>query len=245
MTPDQVKRTAERLLAARREGARVAFGAGELPQSLADAFAIQEEVVAGLASPVIGWKVIELPTKEVIFAPLLQSGVVPAGGVWTTAGRAPAGIELEIAFRMGRDVPAGAAPSAILDCIEAAHVVFELCESRLADPDSQPQPAKLADCILNSGIVVGASFPDWRTRDLRAVPGRLFVDDRLHKEGRSVDPIRAIQVLAPALAGAGKTLSKGQIVITGSLIGMNWLTGRHALRGVIDGCGEVAVGLAA
>ena len=52
-------------------------------------------------------------------------------------------------------------------------------------------------------------------------------------------------VLAPAMAKRGKKLAKGQTVITGSLIGMNWLTGKHQLKGVIDGCGEVAIGLAA
>jgi 2-keto-4-pentenoate hydratase len=47
------------------------------------------------------------------------------------------------------------------------------------------------------------------------------------------------------MAARGQTLKAGQVVITGSLIGMNWLTGRHALKGIIDGCGEVAIELAA
>jgi 2-keto-4-pentenoate hydratase len=54
-----------------------------------------------------------------------------------------------------------------------------------------------------------------------------------------------LQLLPPALAERGKRLAAGQIVITGSVIGMNWLTGRHALEGVIDGCGKLAVDLAA
>ena len=240
MTPDQIARTAERLTAARRQGQRLAFAKGELPTSHADAFAIQEKVVAALASPVIGWKVIELPGGEVIFAPLLEAGIVPAGGTWKTNGKEPAGIELEIAFRMAKDVAPGAGPEAVLDAIETGLVVFELCESRLAEPDRLTQAERLADCILNSGIVVGSAFADWRTRDLKGVAGRLLVDGREHKAGTSVDPIRAIQVLAPALAKAGKRLARGQIVITGSLIGMNWLSGQHAITGEIAGCGTVA-----
>ena len=85
----------------------------------------------------------------------------------------------------------------------------------------------------------------WRGQDLKARPGRLLVDGTVHIEGKSVDPIGALQMLPPALAARGKTLAAGQIVITGSLIGMNWLTGRHALEGIIDGCGEVAIELAA
>ena len=47
------------------------------------------------------------------------------------------------------------------------------------------------------------------------------------------------------MARRGRGIEADQIVITGSLIGMNWLTGRHELKGVIEGCGEVGITLAA
>ena len=103
----------------------------------------------------------------------------------------------------------------------------------------------LADCIYNFGIVIGPEIANWREQDLKARPGRLLVDGKVHIEGKAVDPIAALQLLPPAMAARGKTLKAGQIVITGSLIGMNWITGRHALKGIIDGCGEVAIELAA
>jgi 2-keto-4-pentenoate hydratase len=242
-TPATFAAFAEAMIAARRKGVRIPVPASGAPQTLEDAFVAQELAVAALASPITGWKVIPLPSGDVIFAPLLASGVVPAGGTWKVAGGAPAGIELEIAFQMGADVAPGASASQILDCIASAHVVYELCQSRFADPDSLPQHIKLADCILNAGLVLGPKFDGWRTRDLKNIPGRLLVDGKVHKEGKSVDPIQAIQVLASAMAKRGKKLAKGQTVITGSLIGMNWLTGKHQLKGVIDGCGEVALTL--
>lgn len=245
MAMDRIAGAAERITAARREGRRIALGPDLLPQTLADGFAVQDRSVAALGAAIIGWKVIGLPSGEAMTAPILANGNVAAGGTWTVVGSEPAGIELEIAFKMGRDVPAGATGEQVLDCIESAHVVFELCQSRLVDPDNQPQHVKLADCILNAGLVLGPKFDGWRSRDLKAIPGRLLVDGRVHKEGQSVDPIKAIQVLAPALAQQGKKLAKGQTVITGSLIGMNWLTGKHALTGVIDGCGEVSISLVA
>ncbi len=244
MSTDKMSGFAEHIVAARRKGARFAVPAAEAPRSLEEAFVAQDKAVAALASPAIGWKVIELPSKEVIFAPLLASGVVPPGGTWKVAGGEPAGIELEIAFHMGADVAPGASAEQIMAAIESAHVVFELCQSRFKDPDSLSQEIKLADCILNAGLVLGPKF-DWSKKDLRNISGRLLVDGKLHKEGKSVDPVRAIQVLAPAMAKRGKKLAKGQTVITGSLIGMNWLTGKHQLRGVIDGCGEVAISLEA
>ena len=73
MSQHRLADTADRLLAARRTGARIALADAELPADYAQGFAIQERVVAGLNSPVIGWKVMQVPEGPVIFAPLLQA----------------------------------------------------------------------------------------------------------------------------------------------------------------------------
>ena len=67
----------------------------------------------------------------------------------------------------------------------------------------------------------------------------LLVLDDFHAVGESEDVGNAIDALIRDLPDAG------QIVITGSLIGMNWLTGRHDLEGSIDGLGDVPIKLAA
>ncbi|MBS0241810.1 MAG: fumarylacetoacetate hydrolase family protein [Proteobacteria bacterium] len=234
---NRIETIARRLADARRAGSRIALD--DAPRDFEEAFAVQERIVAMLAEPVVGWKGNEMPNGLVIFAPLLASGMVPAGGTWSTAGGEPAGIELEIAFRLGADVPVGASHAQIFDAVASAHVIFELCQSRLRDPDTVPRHLALADFISNTGFVVGSQFKGWREKDLRAIAGRLFVDGRLHIEGKTADPMRALQVLAPALASRGKALKAGHVVITGSLIGMNWLSGKHAIQGEIDGCGTV------
>lgn len=243
MSKDRHAAIAERIVAARRQGVRIELSSAEVPRDFEEGFAIQDLVVASLAEPVIGWKVMPVIGGPVIFAPILQSGLVPAGGTWSLVGKEPAGIELEIAFRLGRDLVPAATPQQVLDAVETAHVVFELCQSRLANPARQPRHVMLADCIANAGLVVGAEIARWRAKDLTARPGRLLVDGRVLVEGKSADPVAVLQLLLPAMHARGKPLAAGQIVITGSLIGMNWLTGRHDLKGVVDGLGEVTAGL--
>jgi 2-keto-4-pentenoate hydratase len=245
MAKDRLDAIADRIIAARRQGARIALQPAEAPTSFEEGFAVQDKVVAALGAPAVGWKVMQVPDGPVIFAPILRSDLVPAGGAWKVTGGEPAGIELEIAFRLGRDVPAGATEAQLLDAVEAAHVVFELCQSRLAEPAKQPRHVMLADCIANAGLVVGDEIAGWRSLDLRNRPGRLLVDGKTHAEGKSADPLAALALLEPAMTARGKRLQAGQIVITGSLIGMNWLTGRHSLHGVIDGLGGVAMSLEA
>jgi len=245
MRNDRLDSIAARLVTARQEGARISLATAELPQDFEQGFAIQERVVSALASPVIGWKVMPVANGPVIYAPILQSGRIEANATWQVVGSEPAGLELEIAFRMRRPVAAEAPAEQVLDAVAAAHVVFELCQSRIADPGAQPRQVMLADCIANAGIVVGSEIEAWRERDLKARAGRLLVDGKVHVEGKSVDPIAALLLLPPALGRRGRRIEADQIVITGSLIGMNWLTGRHDLNGVIDDCGEVAMSLAA
>ena len=245
MAKDRLSSVCDRLVTARRTGARIALVGLDAPADYEEGLAIQDRVVAALNSPTVGWKVMQVPQGPVIYAPILQSGRVPAGGTWEVVGREPAGIELEIAFRLGRDVPAGATPGEVVEAVESAHVVFELCQSRITDPGSQPRHVMLADCIANAGLVVGSEILAWRTQDLRARAGRLLVDGKLYVEGKSVDPLAALQLLAPAMTAHGKSLAAGQIIITGSVIGMNWLTGNRELKGIIDGLGEVAIRLAA
>jgi 2-keto-4-pentenoate hydratase len=244
MSNERLDEIARRLAEARRQGARILLE--DTPRDFTEGFAVQPRVVALLGDTIAGWKVIEVPGGgPVIFAPLLAGGLVPARQSWRTAGKEPAGIELEIAFRMGRDVAENTTPTELLDSVASAHVVFELCQSRLQNPESVPRHVGLADCISNSGIMVGNRIEGWREKDLRGVPGRLFVDGKLHVEGKSGDPLRALSVLAPALAAHGKVLKAGHVIITGSLIGMNWLTGHHTIRGEIDGCGDVEGAVAA
>lgn len=243
MSNERLDLMAARLTAARRQGTRITLE--DVPRDYEEAFAVQDRITASLGEPVVGWKVNELDDGAVVFAPILAGGVVPAHGTWTVKGTEPAGIELEIAFRVARDIPADATPTEILDSVASAHVVFELCQSRFEKPETIPRHVGLADFISNAGIIVGTEIGGWRGQELRSAPGRLFVDGKLHIEGKSMDPIRALSVLPGGLARRGKALKCGQVVITGSLIGMNWLTGRHTIRGEIDGCGTVEASVAA
>lgn len=241
MPTDRIAAIADRLLQARRLGARIVLD--DAPRDFEEGFAVQARVVEGLAVDVAGWKVNPMPDRLALFAPIPASGLVAAGGTWRVAGGQPAGIEVEIAFRMGSDVQVDASPDAVLAAVASAHVVYELCQSRIAEPASQPRYVALADCISNFGLVLGPEIHDWRRKDLRGVLGRLLVDGKPHAEGRSVDPVAALLALPPSLAARGHRLQAGHVVITGSLTGMSWLTGRHALDAEIDGCGRVAIHL--
>jgi len=93
-------------------------------------------------------KVMAVPQGPVIFAPILQSGRVPADGTWTVEGREPAGIELEIAFRLGRDVAPGASPGRCSMPWRAPGSSSSCARGRISPtPPSSRAIIMLADCI--------------------------------------------------------------------------------------------------
>jgi hypothetical protein len=67
MSKDRLATIADRLVAARRQGARIALAGADVPADYEEGFAIQDKVVAALASPVAGWKVMAVPNGPVIY----------------------------------------------------------------------------------------------------------------------------------------------------------------------------------
>ena len=112
---------------------------------------------------------------------------------------APYGIEAEVAFRLGRDLPplrAGARyeREAVCAAIVSAHAVIEVVASRFVDPDAVSKLELIADQLINSLLVVGPSCPNWQSlavgraaaRSARAGPSGL-PGPRRPSAGRSAD----------------------------------------------------------
>src|SRR5207248_10803606 len=78
------------------------------------------------------------------------------------------GIEAEIAFRLGRDLPARAAvyDRAEVTAGAALHPAIEVVDSRYADFRSLDRLSILADNFSNGGLGYGPAVPDWEKVDL-------------------------------------------------------------------------------
>src|SRR3954470_1862020 len=102
-----VTQAAELLVAARRTGKLLdALPASCRPQTLDDAFAIQDATMTALGEAVAGWKG-ALVGGRVVGAPIMASRVFESGAQVAAATMPLLGIEAEIAFRFERDLPPG------------------------------------------------------------------------------------------------------------------------------------------
>ena len=217
---------AARLLCGARGGAPVhELPPSCRPQSDADAYEIQEAVIRQLGEPIGGWKVGAASANSAAFcAPIWMKMVRPSPAAYDAAELRLIGIEAEIAFRLGRDLPARAAvyDRAEVIAVGSLHPAIEVVDSRYADFRSLDRLSILADNFSNGGLVYGAAVPDWEKLDLGQTAitvsedGEPFADSAA---GAARDPIAALVDFANLMNGRGGAKA-GTLVTTGSWTGM-------------------------
>jgi 2-keto-4-pentenoate hydratase len=241
---------AQRLLAAREQAAGVPFRE-ILPADRAGAFAIQDATVATLGA-IGGWKVgAKAIDAQPACAPLPASGILPTGAVLQGPRWRLRGVELEVAFRLGRDLdPQGRLLSRAEIAAAIDHVlpVIEVVETRLADWRQSDPLASLADLQSHGALVLGAPAavaPE--TVDLRQLEAYLAFDGQAVASARGANPAadvwRLLAWLALHCSERGVPLRAGQIITTGSCTGMLFAPEGAAVLGQLAGIGQVELRL--
>jgi 2-keto-4-pentenoate hydratase len=124
---------------------------------------------------------------------------------------------------------------------------FELADDRNADYAALPQQvlALVADNAWNEGVVLGEPRHDWQGLDLAALRGVATLNGEPVGEGRGGDalghPLEALAWVANHLAARGRSLRRGDIVITGSLVTSKFPRAGDRLEFSVDALGEVAL----
>jgi 2-keto-4-pentenoate hydratase len=217
----------EVLLGARRTGETVDdLPAALQPADLDEAYFVQDRMAAEFGG-VGGWK-IGAPTPEAtpLYAPMpaawmAASGSTLGGGRWRYRG-----LEAEIAFLVGQDLPPRDVPytrEEALAAMASCHPVIEVLESAYADPGKAPKLAMIADMQMHGGFVYGPAFAGWKGFDFNAEAVVLSVDGMVRVERTGSNTSGDLLKLVPWLAneGAARTggLKAGQWITTGSWTG--------------------------
>ncbi len=197
------------------------------PADVAQAYAVQQAVWRGLSGDVqpAAWKVgapnrATEPTAAAIFPKFLaQSPASFAAGSFRRLG-----IEAEIAVCFGRDLPARATPYSsveILAAIASVHVAMELVDTRLADQDAAGPLWRLADSLLNGGLVFGAAIENWRTLDFASLTVRVMADGQCLAETQGRPPLDDLSHCLPWWLAQHGGARAGDMITTGAWNGMH------------------------
>jgi 2-keto-4-pentenoate hydratase len=217
-------------LEAARIGARLAvLTPADRIASVDEAYGVQAELIGRAGNDVRGWKVTALaPADQKQYAssrpvagPLLGPYVFAAPARVSLSALVAPLLECEVAYVLGRDLPARATPydrAQIEAAVAAVVPVFELADSRVEA--SAPDLLKLADAMGNGLFIVGRPIADWHRLNLTNVPITLSHNGDAIGEGSSArilgHPLLAVVALANAQPLPDPGLKAGQIVTTGT-----------------------------
>jgi 2-keto-4-pentenoate hydratase len=189
------------------------------PASVENAFAVQSAYLARHVS--CGWKVGPGPVELGGWAAAPLRGVChqsPAqwGGVLP-------GIEIEIAFVLGADLPADSTAVQAKAAIETCNLGVEIFRARYVNSGALPFPQVIADHLNNAGVLLGSGKAVADIPDMANLPISLEADGVAIGQsigGPSFDDLMVpLCWLADYATARGRALRAGDVIITGARIG--------------------------
>jgi 2-keto-4-pentenoate hydratase len=224
---DRLQQAAEVLLQARRTLQPIDDLPSALrPRSLEEAYYVQDVMLQALGEAG-GWKVgAATPDATPLCAPLPLNTLAAGGSRIAPQFRRMRGVEAEIAFRLGKDLPPRATPYSrqeLVDAIASCHPAIELLESALLDPDAVERLTSIADLQSHAGLVTGAALEGWQDFNFADHSAQMNLDGFVRvtngKNAAGGDLLRLILWLANEAQTRTGGLLAGQWITTGSWTG--------------------------
>ncbi len=253
MTDAEIDQACALLIGAHRDGRRFASRAQLAPSDLRDVYRIHHAVLRGLApgTRVDTWKV-SPPRADTppTGAPVLPGKRIASPAVVNAAGFRMLGIEAELAFRFGGELPPrpqAYSDAEILAAVREVCVAIELCDTRLTDWADAPPLWRLADFQSGAMLIMGNARAEWRAIDFAQQQVELAINGqpRMRQRGShpSVDPSRLLPAIAAHCLAHGDGLRAGDVVTTGSWTGMTQAAAGDVIRVDFSGIGSAELRL--
>ncbi|WP_317891014.1 2-keto-4-pentenoate hydratase [Edaphobacter bradus] len=207
------------------------------PTTLEEAYFIQDRM-SWAYEAIGGWKV-GAPTPDATpsFAPMPAAWMSCSGCELRGLMHRYRGVEAEIAFHLGADLPPRETPYSreeVVAAIASMHPAIEILETALIDPSKATKLTNVADMSLHGGFVYGEAVPNWLSIDFTKESVTLAVDGSVRVERTGSNTAGDLMRLLPWLAneGASRTegLKKGDWITTGSWTGITQCSAGSAVE---------------
>lgn len=252
---DEQQKVARAFLAARARMTPLTTYPGAMPQTMAEAYAVQDAAIALDGRRIGGWKVGRIAPDLVdrfggnrLTGPIFTdeivdgtTGEVPAMGVYA-GGFAAA--EAEVLLRLGDVGARDYDIDTVKDCIDEVRTGIEIASSPFADINRHGPAVTASDYGNNKGLVLGPAIPDWRSRDLLTMPVEFRIDG--HRVGSATmemmldGPFGSALFLIRTLRERGVAIPPGTWVSAGAITGVHEIAAGQRADALFDGRFAVA-----
>lgn len=233
---DQTLLTADRLVRARLEGRALDDFPGPFPETLAQAYAVQDAAIGTWPDRVAGWKLARIgPPHDADFGagrlagPIFARQVRIAGATPTAVeviDRGYAALEAEYVLEIGttpadRDDWTAATAAGLVRRVFAG---VEIAGSPFAGINAHGPAVTVADFGNNAGLILGPEIPDGMGR-LQTLRCTVSLDGQICGEGGAAvvpgGPLESLAFLLTHLYRRGRRLQPGDLVSTGAAAGVH------------------------
>jgi 2-keto-4-pentenoate hydratase len=226
----ELRTAADLLLQARRTATPLEDLSAPLQAtSLEEACFVQDAMAKSLQpGGITDWKVgAPAPDATPLFGPMISDWICEDASLLGETRHRLRGLEAEIAFLIGEDLPPRSIPYSreeIVAAIASCHPAIEELESGLVSPTQVARFTMMQDMMMHGGFVHGPAVANWQQIDWAAESVTLAVDGsiavaRTGSNTAGTDLLRLVLYLAnegPARTGG---LKRGSWITTGSWTG--------------------------
>lgn len=214
--------------------------------TLEEAYVVQDRM-SWAYDAIGGWK-IGAPSPDVAptFAPMPAAWMSCSGCELRGVSHRYRGLEAEIAFRMGSDLPPREKPytlDEVVMAIASMHPAIEILETAFADPAQVSKMSTIADLSMHGGFVYGDPVPKWQDIDFSKESVTMSVDGTVRVERTGSNTAGDLMRLLPWLANEGayrtEGLKKDDWITTGSWTGVTQGTAGAAVEAKFSTAGRV------
>lgn len=246
---DQLLQAVEMLLEARRSAPIEDLPAELRPTTMEEVYFIQDNMAVAFGA-VGGWKVgAPNPEATPLFASMPLVWIAEDGSTLNGPHHRLRGLEAEIAFLIGSDLPPRSTPytrEEVAAAITSCHPAIEVLETAMVDTKKCDRLTVLADMQTHGGFVAGPAAPQWQQIDFAKETVVLTVDGVVRVEATGsntagTDVLRLVVWLANEGAARTGGLKAGNWITTGSWTGNTLATDGSAVKAHFNRAGEVTL----
>lgn len=253
ISPDPSAAIARGLTAARLDWRALPAYPGPMPQTMPEAYAIQDAAISLWPDTLAGWKVGRIPEpvqarhggRRKLAGPVFRRAVLRHPASFPAIHGGLCAIEGELVLGMGRDMAPGPLPDRDSLCAAIAGVFagIEMASSPYAGMNDHGPAVTASDFGVNGAVILGQELP--RTPVLAGqlhctvsiegvVQGARDFSDALG------DPVAILAELLEILFERGIGLRAGDLVSTGAITGVHAMTPGQSGQAVFDVAGHRA-----
>lgn len=237
---------ASQFVSARLAGQGLAAYPGQPPESLEQAYKIQDAGISRMPDTVGGWKVGRVfPPASLEFGADRLAGPIFSRSIQFAAGNQSTGTgcvgrtylsgfgaaEAEYLLHVGTMPKQGQRNFSLEEAaaiIDRVYVGIEIASSPLPTINDLGPAVTVSDFGNNNGLVIGPEIPDWRESGFADWPVKLFIDQACVGQGMATSfpdgPLGSVRFLLELLG------RRGIVLPTGSWISSGAITGVHPVR---------------